>query len=323
MRILGINISHDASSCLVEDGEVIYFKQEERLSRRKHHEYKLGKVDQHLIHFNDLLLSYTDEVDYVIYSRYYGRDQYFQRIKKEIDSQLKVKFKKSICSPVNHHIYHANSAFYFSEFDEAACIVIDGGGAISRAIQGYEIESIFHCTKNQITLKHGHLNGRLNKHDNVIATSSVGPSYLFNVISASLGYKDHGFAAGKVMGLSTYGIITDDTPWFHTEYGFPVTTCSLNPEDYKKDLDTFQDRANLCRKLQEESFNITVKIIEKAIKITGSKNIILSGGYALNCLNNYRYLQHFGKDINIFVDPIPDDSGTSLGAALHLYNKLK
>ena len=49
---------------------------------------------------------------------------------------------------------------------------------------------------------------------------------------------------------------------------------------------------------------------------------MLSGGYALNCVNNYRYLDRFPKH-NFFVDPNPGDNGTSTGAAIWLYYYLK
>ena len=49
-----------------------------------------------------------------------------------------------------------------------------------------------------------------------------------------------------------------------------------------------------------------------------STNIVLSGGYSLNCTNNYKYLQSF-PDINFFVDPVPHDGGTAVGCALEYY----
>ena len=48
---------------------------------------------------------------------------------------------------------------------------------------------------------------------------------------------------------------------------------------------------------------------------------ILSGGYSLNCTNNYKYLQRF-PDHQFFVDPIPHDGGTAVGCALDYWRKL-
>ena len=48
--------------------------------------------------------------------------------------------------------------------------------------------------------------------------------------------------------------------------------------------------------------------------MTGKKNIVISGGYGLNCVANYYYKKRF-PDLNIFVDPISHDGGTALGLA--------
>ena len=49
---------------------------------------------------------------------------------------------------------------------------------------------------------------------------------------------------------------------------------------------------------------------------------MLSGGYSLNCTNNYKYLEKY-PDYQFFVDPIPHDGGTATGAALWLEEHLR
>jgi carbamoyltransferase len=71
----------------------------------------------------------------------------------------------------------------------------------------------------------------------------------------------------------------------------------------------------LAHKAQTETFDETCELVEK----TNSKNIILSGGYFLNCLNNFKLVKKY-SDINFFVDPIPHDAGTALGVAVHTAN---
>ena len=48
---------------------------------------------------------------------------------------------------------------------------------------------------------------------------------------------------------------------------------------------------------------IPKNLINKAVEISGCKNVVLSGGYALNCLNNYQYLD-IDPEINLYVDPV-------------------
>ena len=74
-----------------------------------------------------------------------------------------------------------------------------------------------------------------------------------------LGFENGGMDAGKLMGLSSYGNINGDRP---------------------------EDKA---KKLQIETEKETILLIEKALSYSKTKNIILSGGYALNCLNNFKY----------------------------------
>ena len=63
-------------------------------------------------------------------------------------------------------------------------------------------------------------------------------------------------------------------------------------------------------------------LIDKAFSLSGENNIVVSGGYALNCVANYEYLKHLKNKKNIYVEPISHDGGTSLGAAKRLWHKL-
>ena len=81
--------------------------------------------------------------------------------------------------------------------------------------------------------------------------------------------------------------------------------------------------------MQEEEYNeqetqeFVGDLIEKAVDITGENNIVISGGYGLNCVANYYFKERF-PELNIYVDPISHDGGTSVGLAKlfsHLYAK--
>jgi carbamoyltransferase len=84
-----------------------------------------------------------------------------------------------------------------------------------------------------------------------------------------------------------------------------------------------QDHCNLALALQIVLEEIVVKIAEEAKRITGSDNLCLAGGVALNCVANSKLVM---KNIfkNIFIQPAAGDSGGALGAALatnYLYFK--
>ena len=54
--------------------------------------------------------------------------------------------------------------------------------------------------------------------------------------------------------------------------------------------------------------------------ITNIKNIVFSGWCALNVLGKSEILKHH-RDINLFIDPVPTDSGQSIGGAYYYYYK--
>ena len=254
--------------------------------------------------------------DLVVYSSY-GRiwselsdENIIQQIQKQLDNPPFYFNKK------NHHVYHACSSFYFSNFLEAMAIVIDGGGA--RPIKkGYqEFQSIFYINKNKIFKLFQHLSNlrniildkNFNKlynnySDYIVVRFLNGVEYNFS--SLCLGGMNFSEACelteikgkpGELMGLSSYGY-TDEK--FNLNY----------------------DHVNIAKDVQEKTFKETCEIIEKAYNYKQINNFVLSGGYFLNCSNNFKYVKKYPK-FNFFVDPIPHDGGTAIGACVY-YDKYK
>ena len=248
----------------------------------------------------------------------------------------------------NHHIYHACSGFYGSEFDESVALILDGGGSIYQDGSDFrEVETIFKLDYKsgvQSLWKHHTLaeqNTNIfveNLNDNIISNSlSCGP--MFNIFAYELGFSN-GDDSGKVMGMSSYHKESEikkeyrwwrDIDWFTEMNNIWVTSPELhynlqniNPFPYErlsKNYDDFLIRCDIANKMQEETLNHTKRLIIKAVELSKCKNVVISGGYALNCLNNYQYLD-IDREINLYVDPVCYDAGTSLGAAKWLYYKL-
>jgi carbamoyltransferase len=75
--------------------------------------------------------------------------------------------------------------------------------------------------------------------------------------------------------------------------------------------------------VQTESQQMVLDLIRKAVKMSGEKNVVISGGYGLNCVANYWYLEQLkDEDINIYVEPISNDAGTAMGAALLVHHSI-
>ena len=364
MKILGINISHHASSCLLIDNEIKFLLEDERVNRKKAYipEDDLDDLENGLfkINFAEKLLNYTCHLDYVIFSSF-GRTNNFDNF---IIERYKEGMKKSgitwnevIFEKDNHHIYHACSGFYGSEFDESVALILDGGGSIyqdgsdflGKNSQNYfrEVETIFKLDYKsgvQPLWKHHTLAEQStnifaeNLNDNIIS-NSLSCGRMFNLFAYELGFTN-GDDSGKVMGMSSYHNESEikkeyrwwrDIDWFTEMNNIWITSPELhynlqniNPFPYErlsKNYDDFLIRCDIANKMQEETLNHTKRLIIKAVELSKCKNVVISGGYALNCLNNYQYLD-IDTEINLYVDPVCYDAGTSLGAAKWLYYKL-
>lgn len=150
--------------------------------------------------------------------------------------------------------------------------------------------------------------------------------------------------AGKTMGLSPYGKPNSNIPpiyedangeWTSANRALVIPTypngaqinehkfAELAPlpgqyegDNFYKSFPDLQNRRDLAYAVQKESQEEVLKLIYKAVEMTGEKNVVLSGGYGLNCVANYYYLEQLQKDgINLYVEPISSDAGTAIGAA--------
>ena len=66
-----------------------------------------------------------------------------------------------------------------------------------------------------------------------------------------------------------------------------------------------QSRRDLSYAVQKESQKQCLDLIYKAVEMSGCKNVVFSGGYGLNCVANYYYLESLQKDgIKFYAEPV-------------------
>ena len=313
MKVLGINTSHNPSICQLTDGKINFHLDETRVRRDK---YFMPRENDCFYHSIDKLKDKNfDGVVVASYDRRFSLNNKEQSLEsdkiilKSLQEQLPncpFYFQKE------HHLYHALAAHTYSKNKESLVIVMDGGGA--QLFPTYkEMESIYLMNESVLKLYSRHSNIRTQKvlpdthmqdmffkidETDYELNSEESSGYSFCDMSGKLGMLP--MSEGKVMGMSAYG---------HHNQGYVEEEELLSPADK-------------ALRLQNKTFNDTIELIKHAITYSDCKNIVLSGGYALNCVNNYRYLDEFPKH-NFFVDPNPGDSGTSTGAAIWLYHYLK
>ena len=243
-------------------------------------------------------------VCYSSYGRFepYSDEDY--RIISKLQNQL--QNPKYYFDEKNHHIYHAVTGFYFSSFDEAVAVVVDGGGTCNYKIPFREVESIYKVNNNNINCVYKHSSSRQEYNSFFTDYSKALEQYDYGVLHKysqqavggwsfveacrQTGFQDED--AGKLMGLASYG---------NTE-----TKYNLNYES-----------VNIAKEVQEKTYLETCQLIKRASKI--SSNVVLSGGYFLNCSNNFKYVKQF-PNLNFFVDPVPHDGGTAIGACIYYEN---
>ena len=65
-------------------------------------------------------------------------------------------------------------------------------------------------------------------------------------------------------------------------------------------------------------------MIRNAVELTGKKKVVISGGYGLNCVANYHYLEALKDEgIEVYVEPVSNDAGTAMGAAMMFWYGLE
>ena len=303
-NIVGVNRHHDAAVCFLKDGQVDFFIEEERLNGLKHE----GAVFEGLLHLRKI----TDEVNGFALA---GFNSFALN---QIDSAHEYNyylfmilrlFIKSEIAYFNyadrHHFTHAAGAFYNSNFDKAVSIVFDGAGSVQDdgTTESYScfyfdydrrsvIDKQYQTTEESLSLSLGKCYEKVCKH---------------------LGFKDWS-ESGKVMGLSSYG----------KDIGLNFNDFLEQGEEWflyneTKNLKDFQQSANLAYCLQQYTQNQALNKILEVVKKYDIKNVCLSGGYILNCVNNYYLKKHLPKDINLYIEPISSDAGTAIGAAKIVY----
>jgi carbamoyltransferase len=346
--ILGLNLSHDRSACIVEDGRVLVAIEEERLDRIKHSEGFL--VQGHFERITKTLpmksVRYCldtvdigiDDLDLVVGNRPLG-DGAVRRITNELPIRDKSKIRE-LPMP-SHHRAHAAIAYYCSPFDEAAVLIVDQAGSRLPGTQDIE--------------KHTVLVGEGTELRAVAATlypadytdMSLGLFYDFFTTKLNFltryGTPDFGVfdcggypEAGKTMGLAPYGRPRPEWPDWLTFDGFDIHVSQESLEDIWKQIvaeegDGYEPSQRLswqhqlakdvAYKVQGELERAMLHLAQQAHELTGKANLCLAGGVTLNSVANQR-VRTEGPFDEVFIPAPAGDSGAAIGAALYGYHSI-
>ncbi len=345
--ILGINANHaDSSACIIVNNKIVAGIEEERLNRIKHFSGYPVKAIQECLNIANLK---SDEITDVAFNTKPSsnliakslfalenfslkKEESIKRIVKKINVKKLLyqnfKLNKSVkFHYIEHHLAHIASAFYPSGFKKSNGLSIDGSGDFITC-------AIAECEKKKIKIK-----------KKIFFPHSLGIFY--HSMTQFLGFKNYG-EEYKMMGLAPYGKpkyyqkIIDNL--FNEENGDlfklnldffnhwkpnykyitgenleigQIFNNKLNELFYKEklhDKDKFiKDFACSVQKVYETYFN---DIISYVLSINYSKNVVFSGGCALNSSANLILTENKKYFQDVFINYAPGDNGGAIGAAL-------
>ena len=205
---------------------------------------------------------------------------------------------------VRHHEAHAAGGFWTSGFDSAAVLVVD-------AIGECDTFSLWTAQAPISNLKPGlkRIWSRQYPH-------SIG--LLYSAFTQRLGFKPSE-EEYIVMGMAAFGrpvhadTILKDFVRNGTPHRFKLReNVHRGIRDWRPDIEASPD---LAASIQIITENLLVDLAKWARAKTGQRNLVLSGGVALNCVANTRIAKEAGFD-QVWIMPNPGDAGNALGAAL-------
>jgi carbamoyltransferase len=352
MYVLGLTTMGESSAALLRDGEIVACAEEERFSRQKHHigfpheaaRYCLRQagvgIDEvdHVAHYwkpwvLGHRIGHTLGVALQSYSMFRARAKRGAR-------QVRGHYLPMFWMPakvrhdfgggrfrfhyVDHHIAHAASAFFVSSFEESAVFTFDGAGESTTVLFGRGRDRRIEVLR-RIKLPH-----------------SLGQFY-----SAATNFLGFDMFAGdeyKVMGMAGWGepryheilareVVVRNGPGSfkldigfldhhlakHHAYGERVRRLFGPPRRPEDDITQrhYDVAASVQRVFEETLFDMLRWLHER----TGSRNLCLAGGCALNSLANGKITRETPFE-NLFIQPAAHDGGAALGSALYVRHAL-
>ncbi len=344
--ILGISaFYHDSAAALVIDGKIVAAAQEERFTRTKHdpsfpkqaiayclRQAGIASKDLDYVGFYDKPLTKFERLieTYLSFSPT-GYRSFRQAmplwLKKKLHVPREIRdglpgYKRRIVF-LDHHQSHAASAFFPSPFDDAAILTLDGVGEWSTTCIG-----------------RGHAN-KLQLLKEIRFPHSLG--LLYSAFTYYAGFRVNS-GEYKLMGLAPYGepkykerilehlidlkpdgSMRMDMSYFNYCQGLTMTGPKFNQllggPPRRPESPITQRDMDVAASIQAVTEEAMLRMAGHAHQLTGSKNLVLAGGVALNCVANGKILRE-GPFERVWIQPAAGDAGAALGAALFIWHQL-
>ena len=349
MYILGLaSESHDSGLALLQDGIPQLILEEERHTREKH--TQAFPVCSLAAAFSDGGANFSDvEVITTPWDQAMLRRSFFKAVVRRLPSSLalalpgahttqdsgivflnvwlrrdlKRKFPGHQIPPivnVGHHNSHA-AIFFVSPFEDATVVVMDGYGDDAATSvftgEGNRLQRQWHggffdSLGMVYTLVTMHLGFAPFEEGSVMALAACGQDRFVGAMRDIVQLQDNGRFRINMDYFShdRFGMLRPFKRKFIEKFG---------PARQRGDPLTphYLDLAYALQKVSEE---VVLHVVGAAAKQYPSRNLIMTGGVALNCVANGRLLSESGFE-RVWVPPCASDTGVPLGSALWHYHQ--
>jgi len=342
MKIIALHGGHDSSITALEDGKILYLWELERILEKKHFcnvDYSDEITGVLLNHCLPKLGWKIQDIDLLVFAgkTEWKKTSFVGQVPQYDETNLDKPYAEGSivlnghtikCYSVTHHVNHLACAYYTSPYTSSLLYSLDGLGDRTSGMAGW-------ANKNKLYIKYSNSTKPITG----VSNNGIGLYYSYlGDIFPFLG-KDLLAAAGKAMGLSSYGSIKEEwiaectkalMEWMPKRPLDLPEKLGLNRKDLQDPMN--QNTQDLMATIQESLERYVCKAIKNlkmdflllfpfVSKEEAHNTLCMAGGCALNVLANTRLLkENIVKQL--YVPPVTSDCGISLGASLYVWHHI-
>jgi carbamoyltransferase len=342
MLILGLCCHHhDSSACLVEDGQLLAFVEEERLDRKKYSNAFPRRAIEACLRIAGVTMADVDRAAY-FWVPWKGIGSRLKHLHLWLPRSLEVpgrygRFRRMLTVPltlrrefgfrgrfhfVDHYLAHAAASYFLSPFDAAAVLILDGNGEAHTAWAGSGLGTrLVESHREWFPNSLGRVYGRTTEHlgfskdreeGKVMALGAFGDSQRFDA------------RFRRVLQTRPRGRFLVDQAYFDHHIDEQRLTTPLFEAEFgprrERDEPLRQRHFDLAATLQQVTEETVIHVLRHLAESTGLRDLCLGGGVALNCSMNGRIAQE-GLFRRVFVPPPAGDAGAAIGAAMYIHHQ--
>ncbi|MAI60125.1 MAG: hypothetical protein CMM92_03790 [Rickettsiales bacterium] len=315
--IVGFQSGHDVSYCLLKNGKPLIHEELERFTRVKE---ELG--DGLKFFFENSSKELQKKSKFFTLGNFGGRDKKKWPKCNDPNSQslmnLIIDNNQGKYFELSHHMCHAANAFFSSNFDKSLILTIDGGGLEEKDI----------LTASTIYMGEGTKIEKIKVYDFYKFNMAVCWNFVTQIFGLSIGFPK-GNQAGTVMAMASMSN--------STKYVEPLMDMMTKKKDIQSYFLDYKETAkrifnklqfsekekfDIASSLQIASENLVKEELNFFVKKFKPKKLCVAGGCALNSVLIGKIQNWFPQIENVYVPPVPYDSGLAIGSAQFLWHQI-